>query len=262
MFGHSTADGFKKGLKDYFPDAQIVGEDYHKLFLTDYAPYLEKIKASGAEVIYTGDWNPDAANLLKQSRQMGIMLPYANVFMNDTSTLTENGVENTKGLVNIDSFWDSNPSFKTPDQIKFFKTWNNLWKTKWKTPPYNNRGIEFFISDTGSRIMQTYWLMSVIERAKSLDPEKIIKVWEGDTYKTITGKIMKMRACDHRNIQNMVVTEYVPPAQQKLSMNIPPYYWFKDASFAGFLNTIPAEKILPSMDQKLERCKGKDDWGE
>jgi branched-chain amino acid transport system substrate-binding protein len=62
-FGHIFADGFKNGLKMYYPEAQIVGEDYHKLFLTDYAPYLSKIKASGAEVIFTGDWDPDANNL-------------------------------------------------------------------------------------------------------------------------------------------------------------------------------------------------------
>ena len=70
-FGRDMADGFKKGLKEYYPEAQIVGEDYHKLFLTDFAPYLEKIKASGAEVVYTGDWLPDAGNLLKQARADG-----------------------------------------------------------------------------------------------------------------------------------------------------------------------------------------------
>ena len=71
-FGHSLAEAFKKGLKEYYPEAQIVGEDYHKLFLTDFAPYLTKVKASGAEVIFTGDWLPDAGNLLKQARQMGL----------------------------------------------------------------------------------------------------------------------------------------------------------------------------------------------
>ncbi len=63
MFGHAMASGFKNGLKEYYPEAELVGEDYHKLFLTDFAPYLTKIKASGAEVIYTGDWIPDAANV-------------------------------------------------------------------------------------------------------------------------------------------------------------------------------------------------------
>jgi ABC-type branched-subunit amino acid transport system substrate-binding protein len=74
-FGHGMADGFKKGLKEYYPGAQIVGEDYHKLFLTDFAPYLTKIRASGAEVVWTGDWLPDSGNLLKQARQMGIQSP-------------------------------------------------------------------------------------------------------------------------------------------------------------------------------------------
>ena len=30
--------GLKQGLKEYYPEAQIVGEDYHKLFLTDLPP--------------------------------------------------------------------------------------------------------------------------------------------------------------------------------------------------------------------------------
>ncbi len=32
LFGHSLAEGFKKGLKEYYPEAQIVGEDYHNCF--------------------------------------------------------------------------------------------------------------------------------------------------------------------------------------------------------------------------------------
>lgn len=66
-YGRDMAQGFKDGLKDFYPEGQIVGEDYHKLFLTDYAPYITKIKASGAEVVWTGDRQPDAGNLLKQS---------------------------------------------------------------------------------------------------------------------------------------------------------------------------------------------------
>jgi ABC-type branched-subunit amino acid transport system substrate-binding protein len=50
------------------------------LYLIDYAPYITKIKASGAEVIFTGDWIPDASNLLKQARQMGVNLPFAHIF--------------------------------------------------------------------------------------------------------------------------------------------------------------------------------------
>jgi branched-chain amino acid transport system substrate-binding protein len=261
MFGHAMAAGFKQGLQEYYPEAQIVGEDYHKLFLTDFAPFLTKIKASGAEVVYTGDWIPDAANLLKQARQMGITLPFAHIFLDEPNFLNEVGVEGTKGLVQLSQMYAESPQFKTPDQIKYYKTWNNLWKNKWKAP-FNTRLFEHGGGNTGSYIMQTYWLLSVIERAGSLDPEKIIKTWEGDNYTYVNGKVMKMRGCDHKAIQDLAVAEFVPPDQQKGDMNIPPYYWFQGASYPGPSMKIPAAKVLPLMDQKLDRCKGKNDWGQ
>jgi len=261
MFGHDLAEGFKNGLKEYFPAAEIVGEDYHKLFLTDFAPYMQKIKGSNTEVIFTGDWIPDAANLLKQARQMGINLPVANVFVEEPNFLHEVGVEGTNGLVHISQFVTENPNFKTPGQIKYYKVWNDLWKTKWQAP-FNTRLYEHGGGNIGSYSQQTYWLLSVIERAQSTDPEKIIKVWEGDTYQYVNGKIMKMRACDHKAIQDLHVDLYVPPEEQKVSMNIPPHYWYKGCSFTGPVYKIPAEKILPLMDKNLDRCKGKNDWGE
>jgi branched-chain amino acid transport system substrate-binding protein len=260
-FGRDMAEGFKMGLKEYYPEAQIVGEDYHKLFLTDFAPYLTKIKASGAEVVWTGDWTPDAGNLLKQSRQMGITIPFANLFMDEPNMLSEVGIEGTKGLVNITHFEKAGPVFSNPGVTKYYKAWHNEW-LKWKTPPFNTTLFEWPWGTFGHWSQQFYWFLSVVERAKSTDPEKIIKVWEGDTYQYVNGRLIKMRACDHKAIQGFRVTEYVPPAEQKVSMNIPPYYWFKNASGTGPSWDIPAEKVLPWMDQKLDRCKGKNNWGE
>jgi ABC-type branched-subunit amino acid transport system substrate-binding protein len=261
LFGHQFADGFKHGLKEYYPGGEIVGEDYHKLFLTDYAPYLTKIKASGAEVIYTGDWMPDAANLLKQARQTGIKLPFANIFITEPNMLHEVGVEGTNGLVALDQYQTTAPVFKTPEQIKYYKTWNNLWKTKWQAP-YNTRLYEHGGGNIASWTQQTYWLLSVIERAGSTDPEKIIKAWEGDSFQYVNGKIIKMRPCDHKAIQDLAINEFVPAEEQKVSMNIPPYYWYKGCSNVGPIHSIPADKVLPLMDKNLDRCKGKSDWGE
>ena len=252
LFGHSMAKGFKDGLKKYYPEAEIVGEDYHKLFLTDFAPYLTKIKASGAEVIYTGDWIPDAANLLKQARQMGITLPIANIFLDEPNMLHSVGVEGTKGLLNISQYANENPAFKTPGEIKAYKEWNDLWKTKWKTP-FNTPLFKHPVGNIGSYIQQTYWLMSVIERAGSTDPEKIIKTWEGDAFRLANGKVLTMRASDHKVIQNLHAVEFVTPEEQKQSFNISPYHWFKGCSNAGPIMTIPADKIMPLLDPKLKR---------
>jgi branched-chain amino acid transport system substrate-binding protein len=252
LFGHSMAKGFKDGLKQYYPDAEIVGEDYHKLFLTDFAPYLTKIKASGAEAIYTGDWIPDAANLLKQARKMGIDLPFVNTFIDEPNFLHEVGVEGTKGLVNINQYAAPNPAFKTHDEVKGYMAWNDLWRNRW-TAPYNTWLYKHPAGNIGSYTQQTYWLLSVIERAGSTDPEKIIKVWEGDSYQIANGKVLTMRPCDHKTIQDLAAIVYVPPAEQKQSFNIPPFYYFEGCSNAGPIFKIPADKILPVADPAL--CK-------
>ncbi len=261
LSGREAADAFKAGMKKYYPEAQIVGEDYFKLFLTDFAPYLEKIKASGAEVVYTLAFAPDAGNLLKQARQMGIKVPFAHAFMDEPNLLHEVGIEGGKGLTQISAMESTgNPYFKTPGQIKFHKVWHDRWQ-KWKAP-YNSRLFEHGKGGFSLYIQSTYWLFSVVERAKSLDPEKIIKLWEGDTYQYVNGKIVKMRACDHKVLQDFGAVELVPPDQQKVSYNIPPYYWYKSASNNGPTARIPAEHMLPIMDQKLDRCTGKNEWGE
>ncbi len=261
LFGHSMANGFKVGLKEYYPEAEIVGEDYHKLFLKDFAPYLTKVKASGAEVVYTGDWIPDAENLLVQTRQMGIKLPFANLFLDEPNMLHRVGVEGTKGLIHVAQFGSEGKAFKTPEQIKYYKAWNDLWEAgKWKAP-FDTPLYKHGTGNIGSYRMQTYWLLSVIERAGSTDPEKIIEVWEGDTYEDINGMVNYMRPCDHKNAHDLFVEEYVEPAKQKISYNIPPYYWYKGASSVGTSYRIAAEKVLPKMDKNIEGCKGKDGWG-
>lgn len=252
LFGHSLASGFKIGLKEYFPEAQIVGEDYHKLFLTDFAPYLTKIKASGAEVIFTGDWSPDAANLLKQTRQMGIMLPFANIFLADPITLTEVGIDGSKGLMTISQAGTGNPIFKNEAYIKWYRAWENLHKNKW-SKPYNSIAYKYPLGVMGVYMTSIYWTASVMERAGSTDPEKMIKVWEGDSYQASNGKILTMRACDHKLVTDLHIYEYVPPAEQKQAFNIPPYYWYDNCSAGGPVYEIPRDKAIPKADPEL--CK-------
>ncbi|MGB9442394.1 MAG: ABC transporter substrate-binding protein [Desulfobacterales bacterium] len=246
-FGHSLADEFKIGLKKYFPDAEIVGEDYHPLFAKDFAPYVTKIKASGAEVIYTGDWLPDGGNLVKACRDMGINIPLLNIFIDEPNALHAIGVEGTKGLVNMNHYMGD---LKDPARAKFSKVWGDLWANKWQKP-YNTWLYKWPAGTIGDNIMVNYWLMSVLERAASTDPEKIIKVWEGDEYQTTAG-VLKMRADDHTAIRDMYITEYVPPPEQKVSMTVEPYYWFEGISSTGKIVTIPAKYCIPTLDPKLK----------
>jgi len=254
LFGHAMSSSFKEGLKLYYPEAEVVGEDYHKLFLTDFAPFISKIKASGAEIVYTGDWIPDAANLLKQSRRLGLTIPFAHFFLDEPNFLHEVGVEGSKGNLQISQYGAEGVAFKTEEHIKYYRAWNDLWKTKWKQP-FNTFLFKHPAGNIGSYIDQTYWMFSVIERAGSTDPEKIIKVFEGDKFQFVNGKLMEMRPCDHKVIQDLHVWEYVEPARQRETFNIPPYYWFEGCANAGTNFKVPREAIIPTIDQRMDRCK-------
>ena len=117
LYGHQMADNFKKGLKEFYPEAQVVGEDFHKLFNTDFAPYLTKIKASGAEVVFTGNWGVDADNLLKQARAMGLNVAFAHIYMNNPTNLTEVGVKGTDNMVLASPYAADAPLFKNAGML-------------------------------------------------------------------------------------------------------------------------------------------------
>lgn len=65
-FGESVRTTARAMLKTKRPDIEIVGDEKHPLLkVTDFAPYIAKIKASGADSVITGNWGQDFALLLK-----------------------------------------------------------------------------------------------------------------------------------------------------------------------------------------------------
>jgi branched-chain amino acid transport system substrate-binding protein len=54
------------------PDVQIVGEDLHPIGrVKDFLPYANKIKASGAQAVLTGNWGNDLTLLVRALREVG-----------------------------------------------------------------------------------------------------------------------------------------------------------------------------------------------
>ena len=71
--GHQVAKFFKEALARKRPDVQVVGEDLHPLAqVKDFAPYVAKIKASGADSIVTGNWGSDLSLLIKAAKDAGL----------------------------------------------------------------------------------------------------------------------------------------------------------------------------------------------
>ncbi len=223
------------------------------MFNTDFAPYLTKIKASGAEVVYTGNWGAaDADNLLKQARAMGMFIPFAQIYMNNPLNFVDVGIKGTAGMVLSSPYVADAPMFHTQGYVKYYHAMTNAFKNF--KAPYNS---PTYATGWDPLSQEFNWLASVIERAKSTDAEKIIKVWEGDVYQYVNGHVVAMRACDHQAIQAIHVLENVPPDEQKMWFNIPPYHFSDKFSWLGPCFKVPEDKVTPWMDPKLKRCQGK-----
>lgn len=243
LYGHSMANEFKKALALYRPDAKIVGEDFHELWLKDFAPFLTKVMAAKPDVLYTADWMPDAENLLKQARNMGLDLPIANIYVTNFDSFKTVGVEASKNLTTCYSFMSGHTPL-TAAQLKLMEAWHKQWLT-WKDP-YNRALYSWPDLVIGQTISDTYWLFDVIERAGSTDAEKIIAVWEGDEYESIQG-VRKMRPEDHQAIFPMYVGTTVYPTKEVY----PGALYSEGYSGIGEVTTIPMEKCTPPIPDGL-----------
>ena len=70
--GQQVAKYFKEGMERKRPDVKIAGEDFVPLGqVKDFAPYVAKIKQSGADAIVTGNWGQDMTLLVESHERCG-----------------------------------------------------------------------------------------------------------------------------------------------------------------------------------------------
>jgi len=191
-YGHDNAAYWEKFIKKYAPDTEIVGNDFHPMFNKDFASYISKIKASGADYIFTNNWGPDLARLIIQGLSFGMKLPFVGMVVGDSTILKSLPGDQAMGSFCAGSIF---PGIGTPEFSKFedsfFKTSGGVWPDS----PY-----------WGYQIMKMY--AAAVNQAKSLDINKIIKAFEGMKWEGPTG-VVTMRAKDHQAIMPMFIGQVV-----------------------------------------------------
>jgi len=71
-FGQSVLREAKRQLGIQRPDVDIVGEELHPMGrVKDFLPYMQKIKASGAQAVITGNCGNDRSLLVKAAKDAG-----------------------------------------------------------------------------------------------------------------------------------------------------------------------------------------------
>jgi branched-chain amino acid transport system substrate-binding protein len=90
--GHQVSKFAKEILARKRPDIQIVGDDLHPLAqVRDFAPYVAKIKASGADTVITGNWGSDLALLIKAANEAGLNAKFYTYYAGVRGTPTAIG---------------------------------------------------------------------------------------------------------------------------------------------------------------------------
>lgn len=187
--GQQVAKYFKEGIARKRPDVKIVGEDLHPIGqVKDFAPYVAKIKQSGADTIVTGNWGADLTLFVKALNDAGLKLPMYTYYAGVTGTPTALAAGG-EGEVYVIAYGHSNQTGEIGAMAADFKKKFNDDYYTYAT--YN--GISL--------------LGAAMAKAKSTNPVQVAKAMEGLSVKSFAGDVT-MRNSDHQLQQSMFVTKW------------------------------------------------------
>jgi branched-chain amino acid transport system substrate-binding protein len=169
------------------PDIQVVGDDLHPLAqVRDFAPYVAKIKASGADTVLTGNWGSDLTLLVKAANDAGMNVKFLTYYAGVTGTPTALGPA-AAGRVYVVAYAHSN----MPGDIGKL---GNEFKAKFNDDYYTMATYNAFAM-----------LSTAMAQAKTTEPAKVARTMEGLKFKGFNGEI-EMRKADHQLQQGLFMT--------------------------------------------------------
>ena len=187
--GHQVAKFFKDRIAAKRPDVKIAGEDLHPIGqVKDFAPYVAKIKQSGADTIVTGNWGQDLTLLVKALNDAGLKIPMYTYYAGVTGTPTALAAGGDSEVYVV-AYGHSNQKGEIGQiAAEFKKKFNDDYYT---FATYN--GIQL--------------LGAAMAKAGATDPVKVAKAMSGMTVKSFAGDVT-MRASDHQLQQSMFITKW------------------------------------------------------
>lgn len=176
------------------PDIQFVGDSLHPIGrVKDFAPYVAKVKTSGADSVITGNWGQDMVLLLKAAGDAGYNLRYFNHSAGSIPGTVLAVSQVKQGQVTWVAEWH-------PGQANAAKVDALATAYKAKT------GKEFLAPRMD---MTPRFLAAAVNKAQSLEVVKMAKAMEDLTLDTVVGPV-RMRAEDHQVLLPQVVNTIAP----------------------------------------------------
>jgi branched-chain amino acid transport system substrate-binding protein len=189
--GQQVSKYAKENLKRKRPDVQVVGDDLHPLAqVRDFAPYVAKIKASGADTVITGNWGSDLALLVKAANDAGLTAKFYTYYANFGGTPTALGKAADGRVYQVGYGHYNMPGINATLVSEFKKRFND----------------DYYSAATYTSLVM---LAQGMANAKSTDPVKVAKAMEGMKFKSFNGEV-EMRKTDHQLQQPLFIAKWAP----------------------------------------------------
>jgi branched-chain amino acid transport system substrate-binding protein len=187
--GQQVARYFKEGMGRKRPDVKIAGEDLHPIGqVKDFAPYVAKIKQSGADTIVTGNWGADLTLFVKALNDAGLKLPMYTYYAGVTGTPTALAAGGDSEVYVVAYGHSNHTGDLGAMGAEFKKKFNDDYYT--------------FATLNGIKL-----LGAAMDKAKSTNPVKVAAAMENLKLDSFAGEV-QMRKSDHQMQQSMYITKW------------------------------------------------------
>ncbi|MDO6966160.1 branched-chain amino acid ABC transporter substrate-binding protein [Rhizobium alvei] len=222
--GQTTRARVMDMLKEMRPDIEIVGDETHPLQkVTDFAPYVAKIRSSGADVVITSDWGADLALVLKAAGEAKLATKWFTYFSTGPgapTSIKQAGLDNL-----IYSVFDGDAGIDNADLKAFEESFRKEKGTSASPFPGDTSAVRA--------------LKAASEKAGSNDVDALVAALEGIQIKTVFGADATVRPDDHQIITQMAISSFGPTKDGGLDEEGTSWGWHTQA-------------IIPATDITLE----------
>jgi branched-chain amino acid transport system substrate-binding protein len=186
LYGQSIQSDLRRLLAKHRPDVKIVGDDLVPLGkVKDFAPYIGKVKSSGAQALLTSNWGVDFNQLLKSSAETGLDVGYftfAAHINGGPTAMGEAGVNRVHAIV--DSHMNIPAELGLVDSDAWLKGFRDRY------PEIDFTWVNF---RTMFEMLQT-----AVNQTGSTDPLQLALALEGMERRDVLGQLNVMRKDDHQ----------------------------------------------------------------
>lgn len=202
-FGQQVEASAKRYLGTMRPDIAIVGEERHPIGrVKDFAPYVAKIKAAGADTVISGNFGPDLVLLIKAAKDAGLNVKFYTYYGNALgapAAIGEAGIERLR-LVGT---WETNAM---PPRIQAVY---DRFKAKYPKNDIFHAGVIEMVGVVGD----------AAQKANSVDPKKVAFALEGLKTAGAFGDV-EMRAGDHQLLTPLFIETFAAVDGKKVKHGI------------------------------------------